>query len=155
MEVTVTRLYGPGDAGAGVEAVAGEDGGGAGWWGGEAPQLQSFNDLRALGVQGGLLRRMKKARLNRPTPIQSAAIPVLQSGRDLLLASPPGSGATAAYLIPLVQALLRVQRRRTRNRAFPTALVLAPSRELAQQVGLLRCAAGAHARSCVGAAVWR
>jgi hypothetical protein len=70
MEVTVTRLYGPGDAGAGVEAVAGEDGGGAGWWGGEAPQLQSFNDLRALGVQGGLLRRMKKARLNRPTPIQ-------------------------------------------------------------------------------------
>lgn len=57
------------------------------------------------------------------------------SGRDLLLAAPPGSGATAAYLIPMLGWLLRQQRLRSRNRAYPPALVLTPSRELAQQVG--------------------
>lgn len=56
------------------------------------------------------------------------------AGHDVLLAAPPGSGATAAYLVPLLASLHRMQRRRTRNRAHPPAVVVAPSRELAQQV---------------------
>ncbi len=67
---------------------------------------------------------------------RSVAIPILQGGRDLLMAATPGSGATAAYMVPLLQALHRQRRLRGRgrNRAYPPAVVVAPSRELAQQV---------------------
>ena len=114
---------------------------GAGGWDAERWRLASFNSFAGPPL---LLRLMKQARLNRPTPVQAAAIPVLMAGRDLLLAAPPGSGATASYLIPMLRALTRAQRPRTRNRAAPPALVLAPSRELAAQV------AAEAARLCAG-----
>ncbi len=50
------------------------------------------------------------------------------------MTSPPGSGTTTAYLLPLLQRLLRTPRPRTSNRAFPAALVLAPTREAAAAV---------------------
>ncbi|GBF97064.1 hypothetical protein Rsub_09537 [Raphidocelis subcapitata] len=133
MEVSVTRgQHGGSEPGSsnGGDAEGSGSGDGSGWDAAEQ-RLESFNALRR---PPHLLQRMKKARLNRPTPIQSAAIPLLQAGHDVLLAAPPGSGATAAYLVPLLQSLSRASRPRTRNRAYPPALVLAPSRELAQQV---------------------
>lgn len=64
-----------------------------------------------------------------PTPIQEQAIPLaLQDGRDIVARAKTGSGKTAAYLIPIVQALL--DKPATGN----GALILVPSRELCDQV---------------------
>ena len=63
-----------------------------------------------------------------PTPIQQAAIPAALQGRDILASAETGSGKTAAFLLPIMNQLLPMQRGATR------ALVLAPTRELAAQI---------------------
>lgn len=67
-----------------------------------------------------------------PTPIQREAIPAVLAGRDVLASAQTGSGKTAAYALPLLQGLLDRRHEKTRH---PRALVLVPTRELAQQVG--------------------
>ena len=67
-----------------------------------------------------------------PTAIQSAAIPALLQGRDVLASAQTGSGKTAAFALPLLQ---RVSDLPTRTGRTTTALVLVPTRELAVQVG--------------------
>lgn len=62
------------------------------------------------------------------TPIQRTAIPVALTGRDILASAPTGSGKTAAFGIPLLQRLS--ERRADRS----AALILTPTRELAQQI---------------------
>ncbi len=68
-----------------------------------------------------------------PTPIQAQAIPHLLNGRDLLGCAQTGTGKTAAFTLPMLDALARNPRPLTRGR--PRALVLAPTRELAAQIG--------------------
>ncbi len=63
-----------------------------------------------------------------PTPIQSAAIPEVLTGRDVLGVAQTGTGKTAAFMLPILQRLLDGPRRRVR------ALVIAPTRELAEQI---------------------
>ncbi|HXZ87301.1 MAG TPA: DEAD/DEAH box helicase [Candidatus Binataceae bacterium] len=62
------------------------------------------------------------------TPIQSGAIPVIQTGRDVVATAETGSGKTAAFLIPLID---RLHRERVN---WPAILVIEPTRELAAQV---------------------
>ncbi len=68
-----------------------------------------------------------------PTPIQEQCIPHLLEGRDLIGIAQTGTGKTAAFTLPLLQRLAR-NNRRTR-RGTPRALILAPTRELAAQIG--------------------
>jgi len=63
-----------------------------------------------------------------PTPIQEQAIPVVLTGCDVLGLAQTGTGKTAAFILPILQRLLDGPRRRVR------ALVLAPTRELAEQI---------------------
>ncbi len=63
-----------------------------------------------------------------PTPIQAQAIPVILTGCDVLGLAQTGTGKTAAFILPILQRLLNGPRRRVR------ALVLAPTRELAEQI---------------------
>src|SRR5262245_50415562 len=63
---------------------------------------------------------------SKPTAIQSQAIPVGLAGRDLIGCAQTGTGKTAAFAIPMVTALL--------NDPAKSALVLAPTRELAAQI---------------------
>ena len=65
-----------------------------------------------------------------PTPIQSAAIPVAVSGRDVLGIAQTGTGKTAAFVMPMIT---RLETGRARAR-MPRSLILAPTRELAAQV---------------------
>jgi ATP-dependent RNA helicase RhlE len=68
-----------------------------------------------------------------PTPIQAQAIPIVAEGRDLLGIAETGSGKTAAFALPILQRLSTEH-----SRPFPGAprvLVLAPTRELAGQIG--------------------
>ena len=75
---------------------------------------------------------LKKCHYETPTPIQDQAIPLLQKGSDLIAISKTGSGKTAAYSLPLLDAL-----KKNKKRAKPArmrGLVLVPTRELALQV---------------------
>ncbi|MCK5341066.1 MAG: DEAD/DEAH box helicase, partial [Desulfobulbaceae bacterium] len=63
-----------------------------------------------------------------PTPIQKEAIPSILAGRDILGLAQTGTGKTAAFVLPLLQRLLDGPRKRVR------ALIVAPTRELAEQI---------------------
>jgi len=66
-----------------------------------------------------------------PTPIQEKAIPCLLDGRDLIGCAQTGTGKTAAFMLPILDQLVKV--RRPRHIGHPRALVLSPTRELAVQ----------------------
>ena len=68
---------------------------------------------------------------DRPTPIQEQAIPYLLNGRDLIGVAQTGTGKTAAFMLPILNRLVKV--RRPRHIGHPRALVLSPTRELAAQ----------------------
>ncbi len=69
-----------------------------------------------------------------PTPIQKQAIPILLNHKDLLGCAQTGTGKTAAFAIPIIQSLLDKPAPANRPRQIK-ALVLAPTRELAAQIG--------------------
>jgi ATP-dependent RNA helicase RhlE len=69
----------------------------------------------------------------KPTPIQARTIPLFLQGHDLLGIAETGSGKTAAFVLPMLQRLSLQNLPRTP--AAPHALVLAPTRELASQIG--------------------
>ena len=68
-----------------------------------------------------------------PTPIQERAIPELLAGKDLLGIAQTGTGKTAAFALPILDRLSRGHGKKDRRR--PRALILAPTRELAIQIG--------------------
>lgn len=96
--------------------------------------MHSFSDLDLIEP---LRRVLDDLGFAQPTPIQSAALPAILAGRDVIAQAPTGSGKTAAFGIGLLSRLdpARIQCQ---------ALVLAPTRELADQVGkaIRRLAAG-------------
>ena len=77
-----------------------------------------------------------------PTPIQAQAIPLLLAGRDLLGCAQTGTGKTAAFAIPILTRLAGTPRRECLR--GPRALVLAPTRELASQIGESFATYGRH-----------
>ena len=66
-----------------------------------------------------------------PTPIQEQAMPYLLDGRDLIGCAQTGTGKTAAFMLPILNHLVKV--RKPRHIGHPRALVLSPTRELAAQ----------------------
>jgi superfamily II DNA/RNA helicase len=86
----------------------------------------------ALGLSPALQQAVAARNYAAPTPVQAAAIPPALQGRDLMACAPTGSGKTAAFGLPLLHRL-DSQRRPAWRRTY--ALVLVPTRELAQQVG--------------------
>ncbi len=84
----------------------------------------AFEDL---GLGGPLLKALKDVGYEEPTPIQVRTIPVLLEGRDVIAQAQTGSGKTAAFGLPIIEAI------DPRVRA-PQALILCPTRELAIQV---------------------
>ena len=82
----------------------------------------------SLKLHPALLKAVRELGFARPTPIQADAIPPAVEGRDVLACAMTGSGKTAAFLLPIVHALIDRPRRTTR------ALVLTPTRELAAQI---------------------
>ncbi|MDF1851176.1 MAG: DEAD/DEAH box helicase [Verrucomicrobiales bacterium] len=85
--------------------------------------MPSFEDL---GLTGPVLRAVKKAGYEEPTPIQAQAIPVALEGKDIVGASQTGTGKTAAFSLPIISKIGPSDR--------PQCLVLEPTRELAAQV---------------------
>ena len=84
--------------------------------------------FKALGLHPSLVQATKEMRYTEPTPIQAEAIPIVLAGRDLIATAQTGTGKTAAFLLPLMHRLLAGSLGSTQ------ALVLTPTRELAQQI---------------------
>ncbi|OLM19223.1 MULTISPECIES: DEAD/DEAH box helicase [unclassified Pseudonocardia] len=97
----------------------------------ETPAGPTFADL---GLAPTLLAALDGLGYETPSPIQAAAIGPLIAGRDLLGQAATGTGKTAAFALPMLQRLAdgRVSRDRGPK---PFGIVLAPTRELAMQVG--------------------
>ena len=89
--------------------------------------------FETLGLAPALLRALADQGYATPTPIQSAAIPVALSGRDMLAGAQTGTGKTAAFALPLLQRLF-VENTPAQPKRKPRALILTPTRELAAQV---------------------
>ncbi|MEG6505888.1 DEAD/DEAH box helicase [Nitratidesulfovibrio sp. 1201_IL3209] len=81
-----------------------------------------------LPLDARLLAGVESMGYHLPTPVQRRAIPAALSGRDVLALAATGTGKTAAYALPLLQRLLEGPRGQVR------ALVVAPTRELAEQI---------------------
>eukprot|EP00793_Prasinoderma_coloniale_P003809 PRCOL_00003186-RA len=100
------------------------------------PPAQAWESLRAPLGSALLDCVQKRLQYSAPTVIQAAALPTALSGRDALCLAPTGGGKTAAFALPLAVHVTAAHEALSREalRAGPTALVLAPSRELAAQI---------------------
>ncbi|WP_182343502.1 DEAD/DEAH box helicase [Comamonas koreensis] len=91
----------------------------------------------SLGLAPSLAHAAQAHGLMAPTAIQTQAIPAILDGRDLLGCAPTGSGKTAAYVLPLMQAWMLSNAAGQAGRHETQALILVPTRELATQVAEL------------------
>ena len=91
-------------------------------------RLSSRVPFTSFHLHRDLLRGIKEIGFQRPTPIQSDAIPPALAGRDVLACAQTGSGKTVAFLLPILHQLLEKKRGTTR------ALIITPTRELAAQI---------------------
>ena len=91
------------------------------------------NEFQGLGLAKPLFSRLSKRNHINPTPIQNQAIPSLLEGRDLLGIAQTGTGKTGAFSLPILQKILDLNWGINPHR--PKVLVLAPTRELAVQIG--------------------
>ncbi|AIV08841.1 MULTISPECIES: DEAD/DEAH box helicase [Vibrio] len=82
-----------------------------------------------LGIEQPLVETLGGLNIVTPTPVQEKSIPHVLEGKDLLAAAQTGTGKTAAFGLPIIQTVQQQKRNGT-----PQALILVPTRELAQQV---------------------
>ncbi|MDI6837798.1 MAG: DEAD/DEAH box helicase [Rhizobiaceae bacterium] len=92
--------------------------------------LTTFDDL---GLSKNIVATLSALGFATPTPIQEKGIPVVLGGRDLVGLAQTGTGKTAAFGLPMIEMLLKDQSR-PENRTT-RALILAPTRELVNQIG--------------------
>jgi superfamily II DNA/RNA helicase len=92
--------------------------------------LLQTSTFAELGLSAKVQAAIQAAGYTTPTPIQSQAIPVAVTGRDVLGIAQTGTGKTAGFVLPM---LVRLEAGRARAR-MPRSLILAPTRELAAQV---------------------
>ncbi|CAG7846912.1 ATP-dependent RNA helicase ded1 [Serendipita indica DSM 11827] len=88
-----------------------------------------------------LLENINYARYTTPTPVQKYSIPIIAAGRDLLACAQTGSGKTGGFLFPILSSLFAGGPRPVpddahsyHRKAYPTTLILAPTRELVSQI---------------------
>ncbi len=86
-----------------------------------------------LKLNGNILRALEQEGYITPTPIQEQAIEPLLAGKDLMGIAQTGTGKTAAFLLPILERLTKNKKETIKKK--PKALILAPTRELAAQIG--------------------
>jgi ATP-dependent RNA helicase DDX3X len=106
-----------------------------------AAGLEPCTEFTDETVGAKLMNNLRIINYTKPTPVQKYSIPIGMSGGDMMACAQTGSGKTAGFLFPVISVMLKLgalpepdkERGRSRN-TFPTALVLAPTRELASQI---------------------
>ncbi|MDC0273822.1 MAG: DEAD/DEAH box helicase [Planctomycetaceae bacterium] len=89
--------------------------------------------FQSLDLIDSIQRALADENYETPTPIQAQTIPPALEGRDILGCAQTGTGKTAAFALPMLNKLAQNNRKATPN--HPLALILAPTRELAIQIG--------------------
>jgi len=97
-----------------------------------------------LGLNQDILAAVHEMGYTEPTPIQRESIPLILAGRDVVGAAQTGTGKTAAFALPLMQRV-------GMGDGAPRALVVSPTRELAQQIEKVAGVVGKHTgqRTCI------
>jgi ATP-dependent RNA helicase RhlE len=106
--------------------------------------MESLMPFKALGLHPQLVQATREMGYTGPTPIQAEAIPPTLAGRDLIATAQTGTGKTAAFLLPILHQLLHKPRGTTH------ALVVTPTRELAQQIDSVCTGLAYHTQLRVG-----
>ena len=88
--------------------------------------LPSFKDMK---VPENIIAALKNMGINKPMPVQAQAIPALYAGRDVIARAQTGTGKTLAFLVPLAQRI-------DVTKTYAQALIVTPTRELAQQIAM-------------------
>ena len=91
-----------------------------------------LTDFEQFGLHPAIIKSVKSLGFNKPTPIQEQGIPLVLEGFDIMGLAQTGTGKTAAFGLPLVEHLLK-EKERPENKTA-RALILAPTRELANQI---------------------
>ena len=89
-------------------------------------------DFDMLGLHPRLVAKLAEQGITEPTPIQTQAIPHAMNGRDVMGLAQTGTGKTAAFGLPMINALLKVGTKPAARTV--RGLILAPTRELAKQI---------------------
>ena len=89
----------------------------------------SFDDL---GLSKAILRAVQERGYTEPTPIQEEVIPLILGGKDVMGGAQTGTGKTAGFVLPMLHLIS--ERAGKRKKGAPRALILTPTRELADQV---------------------
>jgi ATP-dependent RNA helicase RhlE len=93
---------------------------------------KSMNHFSELSLSPAIHDNLTRNCFNEPTPVQARAIPAALAGSDLVATAQTGTGKTLAFLLPIIEKLLKT--RSTTGRRSIQALVLTPTRELAIQI---------------------
>jgi ATP-dependent RNA helicase RhlB len=96
-----------------------------------SPHLPDGKTFTEFNLSDEILKGIENAGFVRCTPIQELALPITLAGEDIAAQAQTGTGKTAAFLITLFQHLLKTDKRKA---GMPSALILAPTRELALQI---------------------
>jgi ATP-dependent RNA helicase DDX56/DBP9 len=99
-----------------------------------SPVAASFQDL---GLEPRLLRAIRDNRWSAPTQVQATVIPLVLEGKDVMMRSGTGTGKTAAFLLPIMHDILE-------RKKGQTCLILAPTKELANQLKAVAQSLSAH-----------
>jgi ATP-dependent RNA helicase RhlE len=103
------------------------------------PRVQAEYDPRpvafeTLGLEPALIEAIRIRGFGATTPVQSAVIPIVMDGDDLIGCADTGTGKTAAFLLPILNRLLKSRAAAPEERGYTRVLILAPTRELAVQI---------------------
>jgi ATP-dependent RNA helicase RhlE len=90
--------------------------------------------FETLGLEPSLIEGIRVRGFSATTPIQSAVIPIVMDGDDLIGCADTGTGKTAAFLLPILNRLLRSRAAAPEERGYTRVLILAPTRELVVQI---------------------
>jgi ATP-dependent RNA helicase RhlE len=90
--------------------------------------------FESLDLESRLLESIRQRGFAITTPIQSAVVPIIMDGDDLIGCAETGTGKTAAFLLPILNRLLRTRAAAPEERGYTRVLILSPTRELAVQI---------------------
>jgi len=90
--------------------------------------------FETLGLEPSLIEGIRIRGFSATTPIQSAVIPIVMDGNDMIGCADTGTGKTAAFLLPILNRMLKARAAAPEERGFTRVLILAPTRELCVQI---------------------
>jgi len=103
---------------------------------GDEEPVQSFQELcQKFELPEELVANLERCKYSKPTPVQKYSMPSVLGGSDVMVSAQTGSGKTAAFMTPIIATVLNAGEQPLQpGAARPKALILAPTRELCQQL---------------------